>query len=130
MNKSDFTKKQWQEVLNDETFHVTREHGTERQYSGIYWDKFEEGTYKCVCCDAQLFGSETKFDAGCGWPSFYDSINSDAITEVVDHSHGMHRIEVRCSNCSAHLGHIFPDGPKPTGQRYCINSVSMNFDKK
>ncbi len=123
------TDAQWREQLDEETFYVTRQHGTEAPFSGKYYDYKGSGLYKCVCCDAPLFESETKFDSGTGWPSYYEGVEG-AIKEIKDMSHGMIRIEVRCNNCDAHLGHVFPDGPEPTGQRYCINSVSLDFEEK
>jgi len=111
-------------------FHVTQEAGTERAFSGEYWDTKDPGTYECVVCGEELFDSDTKYDSHCGWPSFYDALDTDKIEYVEDRSHGMVRTEVRCKNCGAHLGHIFPDGPAPTGQRYCINSASINLDRR
>jgi len=122
------TDAQWREQLSDEAFHVARQHGTEAPFSGKFYDFKGEGLYKCVCCDAPLFQSETKFDSGTGWPSYYEGVE-DAIKEIKDMSLGMLRVEVRCNACDAHLGHVFPDGPEPTGQRYCINSVSLNFEE-
>jgi len=120
---------EWKEQLSPEAFYVCRQHGTEAPFSGTYNDNKEEGLYKCVCCDAPLFESETKFNSGTGWPSYYEGVE-DAIAEITDSTLGMVRVEVRCSTCDAHLGHVFPDGPEPTGQRYCINSVCLTFEEK
>ncbi len=120
---------QWREKLSPEEFYVCREKGTERPFTGKYWDSWEEGSYRCTCCDAVLFRSDSKFDAGCGWPSFYEPAQDARIDEHFDDSFGMRRTEVTCHQCGAHLGHVFPDGPPPTGLRYCINSVSIKHDK-
>ena len=123
------SNKKWKDKLTEEEYQVTRQCGTEPPFSGKYYNHKEEGIYKCVCCDAELFSSSTKYDSGSGWPSFYDVVNKDSIQEIEDNSLGMTRIEIKCSKCDAHLGHIFPDGPNPTGMRYCINSLSLDFDK-
>jgi peptide-methionine (R)-S-oxide reductase len=122
------SEQEWKEQLSPEAFHVARGHGTEASFSGKFYDYKGDGIYKCICCDTPLFESDTKFDSGTGWPSYYEAIEG-AITEIKDMTHGMLRIEVRCAACDAHLGHVFPDGPEPTGQRYCINSVSLDFDE-
>ena len=120
------TAQEWKNQLSPEAFHVTREHGTEAPFSGVYNSNKEEGIYSCICCDAPLFESETKFDSKTGWPSYFAGVEN-AISEIKDSAHGMIRTEVRCASCDAHLGHVFPDGPEPTGMRYCINSLSLDF---
>jgi peptide-methionine (R)-S-oxide reductase len=128
MDKIHKSDEQWRAVLSPESFYVTRQKGTERAFSGQYWDHRAKGIYRCVCCSSALFASDTKFDAGCGWPSYFEPIDPALIKEVPDHSHGMIRTEVMCNVCDAHLGHVFPDGPPPTGLRYCINSLSLSFE--
>lgn len=119
----------WRAELTPEQYHILREKGTERAFTGKYWNHKEDGSYVCAGCGQELFRSDTKFDSGCGWPSFWDAVDRSRIEYQDDFSYGMHRIEVMCKRCGGHLGHVFPDGPKPTGQRYCINSASLDFRK-
>lgn len=126
----DKTNDEWKRVLSPERYAVLREKGTERAFTGDLWDHHERGTYKCAGCGAELFESDAKFDSGCGWPSFFREKVDGVIDEETDASYGMARTEVLCSKCGGHLGHVFDDGPAPTGLRYCINSASLKFDKK
>lgn len=123
------TDKDWKKVLSPEQYNVLREKGTEAPYSGKYYLNKEKGIYTCAACGEELFKSDTKFDAGCGWPSFSDVLDSSKVVHTKDKSHGMIRTEITCANCGSHLGHVFEDGPKPTGLRYCINSLSIDFKK-
>lgn len=130
-NNSDTPEKnddQWREKLTPEQYAVTREAGTERAFTGPWLDEHRAGTFKCVCCGEPLFRSETKYESGSGWPSFYAPIDKDAVGEHTDESHNMRRTEVVCAKCDAHLGHVFPDGPRPTGLRYCMNGTALDFD--
>jgi peptide-methionine (R)-S-oxide reductase len=121
------TDAQWREQLDPMQYEVARQAATERAFSGKYWNHWAEGDYHCIGCGARLFDAQTKFDAGCGWPSYTESVDAEVIERVRDTTHGMVRVEVRCKRCGSHLGHVFPDGPKPTGERFCINSASIDF---
>lgn len=130
MSKIAKTAAEWQEELTSEQFHICREKGTERAFTGEYWNCHEKGVYHCRCCGAPLFSSDSKYDSGSGWPSFYQPVADGMIGENRDITHGMIRTEIVCKQCEAHLGHVFPDGPKPTGLRYCVNSASLKLEKK
>ena len=127
MKKVEKTEAEWRQLLSPESFHVTRQGGTEPPWTGSLLNEKRIGVFGCICCQLPLFKSNAKFDSGCGWPSFFEPLDGANLIEIEDRSHGMVRVEVRCSRCDAHLGHVFPDGPPPTGLRYCINSVSLEF---
>jgi peptide-methionine (R)-S-oxide reductase len=128
MTKLTLSPEAWQARLSAEQFHVLRQGGTERAFSGALYHNEADGLYRCAGCEAPLFQSDTKYESGSGWPSFYAPVSDDAVTQIKDESHGMVRIEIRCGTCDGHLGHVFPDGPQPTGLRYCMNSASLSFD--
>ena len=130
MSTGKIDKAELKQKLTPEQYHVTQEKGTERAFTGIYWDNKKEGMYRCVVCDEPLFSSDTKYESGTGWPSFFQPLDPAKVEVEVDTTHGMRREEVHCAKCGAHLGHVFPDGPRPTGTRYCLNSASLNFEEK
>ena len=130
MQKITKTDAEWRTQLTDEEYRITRKHGTERAFTGPYWNSKEEGIFSCKCCDLPLFEAATKYDSGTGWPSFYASISKENVAEKPDNTFFMRRTEVLCARCDAHLGHVFPDGPKPTGLRYCMNGHALKLDKK
>jgi peptide-methionine (R)-S-oxide reductase len=130
MDKIRKTDEEWRAQLTPEQFHVARQKGTEPAFRNEYWNNHDKGTYRCACCGSELFDSDTKFESGTGWPSFYAPTDKERVRVEEDTSYGMRRVEVLCAQCDAHLGHLFPDGPKPTGQRFCMNSASLDFNKK
>lgn len=130
MANNERTEQQWREILTEEQFNVCRNKGTERAFTGKYTHCTDQGIYHCVCCGEALFDSDSKYDSGSGWPSFWSELNTDNTRQIIDESHGMRRVEITCRSCGAHLGHLFDDGPQPTGLRFCINSVSLELKEK
>lgn len=124
----DVNNDDWKKILSEDVFYIGRQKGTERPFTGKYWDSSERGTYYCAVCGNALFKSDSKFASSCGWPSFFESIRKDSVIYISDYSHGMNRTEVECGRCKSHLGHIFDDGPKPTGKRFCMNSIMLDFE--